>query len=417
MKMQEVAGGFSWESYSDETTDGYDPRSTTTAVGLLEQINMTRDSTDYLWYTTYVDLHQDELFLMNDEMHPFPTLTVMSAGHSLHVFVNGEISGTTYGSNRHLKLTYTGEVKLQRGRNKISILSVAVGLPNLGKHFETWNVGILGPVVLNGLKEGKRDLTWQNWTYQVGLRGEHLNFQSPSGTQIEWVKDFKATQPLTWYRSSFVTPEGDDPLALDMNTMGKGLIWINGRSIGRYWPGYKVTQDHSSSKCTVCDYVGRYNKMKCNTNCGESSQRWYHVPRSWLKPAGNIVVVFEEWGGDPTGISLVKRIVGSVCADVLENQPSEKKMNNGGGGKPLKAHLRCGSGQKISKIEFASYGTPKGVCGDYKTGSCHAEKSYRALEQRCIGLERCSVNVVSNVFGGDPCSGYLKKLSVQAICQ
>ncbi|CAH2069696.1 unnamed protein product, partial [Thlaspi arvense] len=29
----------------------------------------------------------------------------------------------------------------------------------------------------------------------------------------------------------------------------------------------------------------------------------YHVPRSWLK-SQNLVVVFEEWGGDPNGISL-----------------------------------------------------------------------------------------------------------------
>ena len=33
----------------------------------------------------------------------------------------------------------------------------------------------------------------------------------------------------------------------------------------------------------------------------------YHVPRSWLKPQ-NVIVVFEEWGGDTSGISLVKRI-------------------------------------------------------------------------------------------------------------
>lgn len=32
-----------------------------------------------------------------------------------------------------------------------------------------------------------------------------------------------------------------------------------------------------------------------------------HMPRSWLKPSGNLLVVFEEWGGDPSGISVVKR--------------------------------------------------------------------------------------------------------------
>lgn len=34
----------------------------------------------------------------------------------------------------------------------------------------------------------------------------------------------------------------------------------------------------------------------------------YHIPRSWLTPTGNLLVVFEEWGGDPTWMSLVERV-------------------------------------------------------------------------------------------------------------
>lgn len=40
---------------------------------------------------------------------------------------------------------------------------------NVGPHFETWNAGILGPVSLSGLNEGRRDLTWQKWTYKVSF--------------------------------------------------------------------------------------------------------------------------------------------------------------------------------------------------------------------------------------------------------
>jgi hypothetical protein len=49
MKM-EWAGGFTWQSYNDEINSLGEESFTT--VGLLEQINVTRDSTDYLWYTT-----------------------------------------------------------------------------------------------------------------------------------------------------------------------------------------------------------------------------------------------------------------------------------------------------------------------------------------------------------------------------
>lgn len=38
---------------------------------------------------------------------------------------------------------------------------------NVGVHFETWNAGVLGPVELYGLDEGKRDLTQQEWSYKV----------------------------------------------------------------------------------------------------------------------------------------------------------------------------------------------------------------------------------------------------------
>lgn len=40
-------------------------------------------------------------------------------------------------------------------------------LQNQGTHYEAWNVGVLGPVTLSGLNEGKRDLSNQKWTYQV----------------------------------------------------------------------------------------------------------------------------------------------------------------------------------------------------------------------------------------------------------
>lgn len=70
-------------------------------------------------------------------------------------------------------------------------------------------------------------------------------------------------------QTTFDSPEGDAPLALDMNSMGKGQLWINGRSVGRYWPAYKAI-----GACGNCSYTGEYNEKKCLTNCGEASQRW-----------------------------------------------------------------------------------------------------------------------------------------------
>lgn len=127
MKMNPVST-FSWQSYNEETASAY-TEDTTTMDGLLEQINITRDTTDYLWYMTewvfysqwcscliwdtfqersfccgfsviffflIFDIHSrvhikpDEGFLKTGQ---YPVLTVMSAGHALHVFINGQLSG------------------------------------------------------------------------------------------------------------------------------------------------------------------------------------------------------------------------------------------------------------------------------------------------------------------------------------
>lgn len=112
----------------------------------------------------------------------------------------------------------------------------------------------------------------------------------------------------------------------------------------------------------------------------------YHLPRSWLKPTQNLLVLFEELGGDPKGITLVKRSVSTVCADVSEYHPNSKRWQIESNGKTQvfhqpKIHLHCGLGQSISSIKFASFGTPLGTCGSFQQGTCHAPASYDILEK------------------------------------
>ena len=110
------------------------------------------------------------------------------------------------------------------------------------------------------------------------------------------------------------------------------------------------------------------------------------MPRSWLKPTQNLVVLFEELGGDPTRISLVKRTVSSVCADITEYHPTIKNWHIESYGrseefhKP-KVHLHCAPGQSISSIKFASFGTAMGTCGSFQQGTCHAPTSYTTMER------------------------------------
>ncbi|KAM7257106.1 hypothetical protein ACFE04_012847 [Oxalis oulophora] len=303
------ANQLSWETHNEDISSVVED-SGITATGLLEQINVTRDASDYLWYTTSVEISPSESFLKGGQL----TLSVYSAGHAIHVLINGQYSGSAFGTMEKRGFTFTGPVNLHAGMNKIALLSVAMGLPNVGYHYETWPTGIVGPVSLQGLNQGKKDLTQQKWSYQVGLKGEAMSLVSPRGvSSVDWISVSKATQtqhPLKWYKAQFNIPKGKEPLALDLRSMGKGQVWINGKRVGRYWMAY------AKGNCNACNYAGPFRPAKCQTGCGEPTQRWYvyvwdqyHIPRSWLKPTKNLIVVFEELGGDTSKISVVKRSV------------------------------------------------------------------------------------------------------------
>lgn len=49
MKMVPTSTRFPWESYHEEIPSSYDV-DTFAKDGLVEQISMTRDKTDYFWY-------------------------------------------------------------------------------------------------------------------------------------------------------------------------------------------------------------------------------------------------------------------------------------------------------------------------------------------------------------------------------
>ena len=78
--------------------------------------------------------------------------------------------------------------------------------------------------------------------------------------------------------------------------------------------------------------------------------------------------------------------------------------------------LECTTpGAVISKIDFASYGTPSGECLHYDVGSCNAANSTAIVEKYCVGKSSCTVPATTPVFG-DPCRFTVKHLVVQAEC-
>lgn len=75
--------------------------------------------------------------------------------------------------------------------------------------------------------------------------------------------------------------------------------------------------------------------------------------------------------------------------------------------------LTAPAGYVIVSIDFASYGTPNGSCGSFTIGGCHASNSVSICSTAFVGQNAASINATNAVFG-DPCSGTVKRLYVQA---
>ncbi|XP_048615759.1 beta-galactosidase 7-like [Brassica napus] len=213
------------------------------------------------------------------------------------------------------------------------------------------------------------------------------------------VENVPFNRTMTWYKATFKSPLGNDPVVVDLMGLGKGTAWVNGNNIGRYWPAFISSENGCDAKC---NYRGAYHAEKCLTNCGEPTQRWYHVPRSFLNAEGdNTLVLFEEMGGNPSLVSFQTTRVGSVCANVYEKKIIE---------------LSCDR-KPISAIKFASFGNPNGNCGSFEKGTCESSKNtVDILTQECVGKEKCCIDVSTERFGAPDCSGAPRRLAVEAIC-
>jgi len=365
----------------------------------LELMNQTKDTSDYLWYITSIKLKNGDLPWRSDIV---PVLQVANLGHAMHVFVNGEFVGSGHGSHIEKSFTYRSAVNLKMGTNHIALLGMTVGFPDSGVYLEHRLAGI-HTVLLTGLNMGTVDLTHNGWGHKVGVEGEKLHVFTQGGShRVQWT-DAKGRGPaLTWYKAYFDMPEGDAPVALNLTSMSKGMAWVNGKSIGRYWVSYL-------------------------SPLGKPSQSEYHIPRSFLKPSNNLLVIFEEIGGNPEEITILTVSRDTICSFITEYHPPHVKSwqrNNGliqavvDDMKP-KAQLKCPDHKVIVNVDFASFGDPLGACGNFTTGTCTSFESKEVVEQYCLGKTKCTIPVDWRILSKnkkEPCPGIIKTLAIQVQC-
>ncbi len=154
------------------------------------------------------------------------------------VYIDGKLQGVI---DRRLDQTSL-PVHLDRPRARLDILLENTGRVNFGSALPGERVGLLNGVTLAG-----RPLTgWDNYSLPM-LSSGTLQWRPPC-------------QGPCFYHATFTIDHPADTF-LDTSQLGKGMVWINGRPLGRFW------------------------------NVGP--QKALYLPAPFLKPGRNEVVLFD----------------------------------------------------------------------------------------------------------------------------
>ncbi|CAK9144920.1 unnamed protein product [Ilex paraguariensis] len=360
-----------------------------------ELYTLTKDTSDY----ACINFDRNDLPMRPDIL---PVIQIANLGHAMLVFINGEYIGLGHGNNIEKSFVFQKPINLKPGDNHISLLGMTVGFPNSGAYMEKRFAGPRA-VTIQGLMAGTLDVTLNYWGHQVGITGEKQKlFTEEGASKVQWKPIDGSAAPLTWYKTYFDAPEGNSPVALRMKTMAKGMAWVNGKSIGRYWVSFL-------------------------SPLATPSQSEYHIPRAFLKPKNNLLVVFEETGGNPRGIEVLTVNRDTICSLITEYHPpnvkswerAENQFRAAVEDIKSGAHLTCPEDKVIKQVEFASFGDPYGACGNFYVGNCTSPNSQKVVEQYCLGKNSCAISLERGVFddqSNDSCPDVYKTLAVQVRC-
>ena len=281
----------------------------------LEQISAAGPNSDYLLYATSVLISGKDASISIDLRNVQDLATIFLDDEFVTDLAFEQVSVSL--PNRNIG---------KDQKRTLYIYSQTVGLANYGSFLNRYKRGLQGPIKVNGV-----DVTKSVWMHQVGLFGENEGF-SKAANQFTPKNDGKVAR-WGWYAATFdVKIEAASKFALDLASMGKGEVWINDQSLGRYW-NITGTGMLSNKKAFVtqqtpfqrpqsfsslhfvhslqesgCNYAGTYSDSKCRGDPLSPSQRFYHIPKAWLKPQNNKIVFWAQQEGDLSQVKVVKVI-------------------------------------------------------------------------------------------------------------
>jgi len=199
-------------------------------------------------------------------------LNFTGAADRITVWFNGDRVGNILNHNGKVPVNFT--VKVKKGLNVIAVLAENLGLHKPGAQTDSLLLpeekGLFGPVYI-----GIRSLPVDSWRYKSNLAGEGE----------EWFRDVKSFKSIkkystrkkpVWFAAGFKIDndlfKSVPPLRINMNTLGKGVVWLNGKMLGRHWN------------------IGPEDRL--------------YIPESWLKRK-NTLVIFDEEGFYPERVRLL----------------------------------------------------------------------------------------------------------------
>ena len=149
---------------------------------------------------------------------PAATLAVEAVGDFGWVFVDGRQTGVM---DRRAK-RFSVALPERSAPARLDLLVEAMGHINFGQQIHD-RKGLHGPVRLVAGGQAQ-ELT--------GWRVHPLKLDAPMLAGLKW-QDGAATGPAFW-RGSFSVEQPADTF-LDLRTWGKGVVWVNGQCLGRFW--------------------------------------------------------------------------------------------------------------------------------------------------------------------------------------
>eukprot|EP01084_Bolivina_argentea_P267941 454988_1 len=205
----------------------------------LEQIRFTNNTFEYLIYSTN--------FSTDSTLNAGTTKLVFHGrtANAYILYIDGIYQGQAWdgshiGESRGAK-NYSINIlqSVAKGIHSLSVVSSSLGIDNSVMSESPPDAQDMKGI-MDYIKISSIDITANGWYHWIGTTGEILNVAGVGMNKISWRSPPVLNEPLTWFRTSFITPNASIILldigdsANNKTGFNRGHFWLNGMDMGHY---------------------------------------------------------------------------------------------------------------------------------------------------------------------------------------